>query len=125
MSITYKIDPDRKAIFVYGTGALTKQAVLGYFSDLFRDADFNPDYDHLIDYSAITEVDMDSVDLVELVETTKSSDPRKGRIAFVIGNLAGREFLANFYTELAHLSKGQTMQSFKTREEAESWLGLT
>jgi len=102
---------------------LTKQAVLGYFSDLFSDPDFNPVYDHLIDYSAITEVDMNSVDMVELVETTKSSDPRKGRVAFVIGPLVGREFLAKFYTELAHLSKGQTMQSFKTRKDAESWLG--
>jgi len=124
MPISFEIDSSQKAVFVTGTGALTKVAILGYLKELFQDPGFDPTFNHLIDYTNISEVAINSGDLMELVESTKSSDPREGKIAFVVGDNEGRYFLSNFYTEFSRLAKGQDMQSFETVEAAKEWLGL-
>lgn len=124
MPITFEIDSDHKAVFVTGTGNLTKAAISGYLKELFQDPAFDPTFCHLIDYSEISEIEVDTNDLVEIVEATKSSDPRKGKIAVVIGDNLGRSFLADFYVEFSRLAKGQEMRSFETADAAKAWLEL-
>jgi hypothetical protein len=99
---------------------MTNDDVLEHHRSLRNDPDFDPTYRQIVDMSGITD-DLVDVATKELVSRDQifARGARRAWVAtenYTFG-------MARMYTVAAN-GQGQSVQVFRTRKEAEDWLGL-
>ena len=120
MPATYSIDSERKLVISRAWGVMTSADVREHRRALRSDPSFDRTYRELVDMSGITE---DLVDLGAKQEISQDQLFVPGvRRAWVAP--ADYPFaMARMYAKAAE-KQGQVIGVFRTRKEAEEWLGL-
>lgn len=121
MPVSYTIDVERKLVISRAWGAMTDDDVRDHARLLRADPLFDPTYSQLLDMTGISK---------DLVHTnTKQESSSYGQL-FATGVrrawVASSDYtfgMARMYAVAAE-RLGQTIGVFRTREEAEKWLGL-
>lgn len=120
MPITYEIDPEQRLVVTRIWGPATESDVAKHNQSLRTDPQFDPHYRQLADMSGVTEL-LVSTKVIE--ETAHDQYFAPGvRRAFVASDDAAFG-LARMFALYAE-GVGQTIQVFRDRAAAESWLGL-
>jgi hypothetical protein len=120
MPATYSIDVERKLVISRAWGAITDDDVREHARVLRADPLFDPTYRQLVDMTGITK---------DLVDTNTKQESSHGQL-FAPGVrrawVASADYtfgMARMYSVTAE-RLGQTIGVFRTRSEAEKWLGL-
>jgi hypothetical protein len=120
MPATYSIDVERKLVISRAWGAITDDDVREHARILRGDPLFDPTYRQLVDMTGITK---------DLVDTNTKQESSHGQL-FAAGVrrawVASADYtfgMARMYSVTAE-RLGQTIGVFRTRNEAEKWLGL-
>lgn len=117
MPFHYKIDIDAGVVVSSAIGSLNSQEVEDLRAELSVDASFDPEFDHLIDLSAVTELQVEAADIKSLAETRVFNQDSKTALVGDRDLLYGmsRVFQAwrdnDTYTEV-----------FRSMDEARQWL---
>jgi hypothetical protein len=118
---TYSIDVERKLVLSRAWGVMTDEDVLEHARMLRADPLFDPTYRQLLDMSGITE---------DRVHTNTKQESSTYSQLFASGVrrawIASADYtfgMARMYAVAAE-RHGQTIGVFRTRSEAEKWLGL-
>jgi hypothetical protein len=68
MSVRYVIDKERRLVITSGSDRVTFAEAKAHQDQLLSDPDFNPEFDQLIDMTAVTDLDV-SVDEIRMLVT--------------------------------------------------------
>ena len=118
--LQYRIDQERRIVWLTGTGAVTLEEVLRDQDRLRADPDFKPDYALLADYRG---ADLAALDAARMrVIAARSPLSPSVRRAFVVRGKAnfglGRMF--ETYNQLS--TRAATVRIFQDLDEALAWL---
>jgi len=122
MPCRYRIDAERRLVITTAWGRMTFAEMQAHQDQLAADPHFNPEFNQLVDATAITEANI-SVDEAKMLASRRLFSPTSRR-AFLGSGLsilaAGRLMQA-----FAHIAKGREQISvFHERNAALKWLGL-
>jgi hypothetical protein len=119
MPIDCHVDPARRLIIWTGRGRATDDELLAVDRLMRQHPDARPDFNHLQDYSAVTEADVSPQTLRTLATQPPFFAPTSKRA------IVGRGPLMFGNTRMFELQRGSVagiFRFFETREEAERWL---
>jgi hypothetical protein len=116
---TYLIDLERKLVISRAWGAMTDSDVREHQRNLRTDPRFDPTYRQLVDMSGITE-DLVGIETKREISSDQIFAPgvRRAWVASPDYSFG----MARMYA-IAAERQGQTIGVFRTRSEAEEWLG--
>lgn len=120
MAATYVIDEARRLVSSKASGTLTAAEIFDHQARLRADKAFKPDFRQIIDFTEVTEVNLQPDDMYRIAD---GSPFRAGaRRAFIIRRplLYGLARMFQILTE-AHEAE---IKIFCSVEEANEWLGL-
>ena len=122
MPVRYVILKDRRLVITTAEGRVTVDEVKAHQDQLLNDPDFNPEFDQLIDGTAITAVDMSVNDIRMAVDRKLfSSTSRRALVAtrpFIYG-------MARMMATYLEMSKAASPASvFRDFPSALKWLGI-
>lgn len=120
MPSSYEIDVPRRLVITRIWGVATDEDVLGHNRRLRADPLFDPSFRQLADMSDITQT-LVSTDTINQVSRGTLFTPGTQR-AFVSSQDLVFGLLRKY--ELQADNWGQTVRVFRSRKEAEDWLGL-
>lgn len=69
MPVVLKIDPQRRIVYSAFYGSITDAEVAGHRSAIASDPDFNPAFNEVVDFSAVTEVNLSESTLSVMAQT--------------------------------------------------------
>jgi len=121
MSITYKIDGNRRIVFTAMAGALSFRQLVAQAVALQSDPRFHSSFCELVDVRGVTESDLSFREMVELAQTIDPFSPAARRAI-----VAGNELMygtSRMYQSI--LDDESNIQVFRTMEEAREWLDIT
>jgi len=121
MSITYKIDGNRRIVFTAMAGALSFRQLVAQAVALQSDPRFHSSFCELVDVRGVTESDLSFREMVELAQTIDPFSPAARRAI-----VAGSELMygtSRMYQSI--LDDESNIQVFRTMEEAREWLDIT
>jgi hypothetical protein len=121
MSITYKIDGNRRIVFTAMAGALSFRQLVAQAVALQSDPRFHSSFCELVDVRGVTESDLSFREMVELAQTIDPFSPAARRAI-----VAGSELMygtSRMYQSI--LDDESNIQVFRTMEEARKWLDIT
>ena len=120
MAWDYTIDREKKLVISTATGAFTAPDAFAHQNKLRSDPNFNQDFSQLLDFSAVTSVQIYSESIVQLAHATIYSE--KSRRAFVVRD-ALTFGLARMFGTYRDIAKGkEKIRIFEGPNEAVQWL---
>ena len=84
MPASYKVDKERRLVMSCGSGALTREDILGHQERLSKDPDFDPDFSQLADVTQVTKVELSTQDMQTISQRHLFS--RHSRRAILVKN---------------------------------------
>lgn len=122
MPSRYRIDKEQRLVISAGWDRVSCAEILAHRDQLAGDPDFSPDFDQLVDGTAVTALDI-SLDEARTIASRTIFSP-KSRRAFVANNLIILG-LARMMETYARIGKGrEQVKVFHNGDEALKWLGL-
>lgn len=122
MSVHYTIDSAQRTIFVSATGDLNRSMLETAFDQMCADPAFDPLFDTCADFSAVSYLDLDMVDIQKLVAHTMCEKIDRGRFAIITGEDQGRYSLGVYFKALSESVHETRQRIFRTAAEAQAWL---
>jgi len=119
MPAFYKIDKERRLVISTGAGILTMAEILAHQKKLGNDPDFDPGFSQLIDFSQVSELDLDASDIRVLAQRSIFS-PRSRRAFIMPTELAYG--LGRMYGMLRESAGEHGIGVFRDLEEALDWI---
>ena len=117
---TYSIDVERRLVISLAWGVMTSSDVREHRRALRNDPLFDPNYRELVDMTGITE---DRVDLGAKQEISQTQLFALGVRRAWVASTDYAFGMARMYAKAAE-KQGRVIGVFRTRKEAEDWLGL-
>jgi|KBSMisStandDraft_5_1062788.scaffolds.fasta_scaffold248345_2 hypothetical protein len=121
MPATYEIDVARRLVLSHGWGVFTEQDLLGHYTRLSMDPDFQPTFSQLADLRAVERAELRKEFLRR--HALENLFDRYARRAVVVSSAEHYE-LARIYAEFAQYAPNN-VHVFRDMHDAEEWLGLT
>ena len=121
MPLRYWIDKERRLVVLTGSGILTFQEVKEQQDRLLQDPDLNPDFDQLVDLTAVTIYDV-TVDEAKTLARRQVYSPTSRR-ALVARDAATYGLARMMQTHRAIAKVQSEARVFYDRKEALEWLG--
>jgi hypothetical protein len=120
MPITYTVDPVLRMVFTRAEGILTETETSDVYRRIKEDPAFDPGFSQLCDLTVAEEIQTSAPYLRELAR--QSIFAKGARRAFVTSQLFhyGLARMLQSFCEI----EGTEIGVFKSKEEAEAWLGL-
>ena len=119
MSASYRIDKERRLVMSTGTGALTKEDILGHMDRISKDPDFDPDFSQLVDFRQITGVEFGPEDVRQFAQRSIYSSCARRAILVKDDLQFGLARMFEIYREL----NGESgIRVFRTLDEAMDWI---
>ena len=115
MPVVLKIDPHRQVVYSAFYGKLTETEMLGHRDMIAADPDVKPHFNEIVDFSAVTEVDISDSSLAGMAANPSLYDESVFHIVVAPADLLFR--IASKYKDLARLSRPNLLV-VRTREEA-------
>ncbi len=120
MPVSIIIDPEQRLVVTLGSGIVTDAELLRARQRLLDDPAFDPNYDSIWDFYAITEAQVTKEIVAELVASSPASDKPICR-AVVMSKQAGpMKAIMNFLTLTRRASR--RIAAFPDRASAERWV---
>jgi hypothetical protein len=114
MAVTYSIDRESKVVFTGFSGIFTDADVWQLIDQLRKDPAYDPEFNELIDCSAVTE---NRVTAAALGAVESSPVPRRAVVAPSDANYGVSRIFQS-------LQPDQKIEIFRTLDEAKKWLGI-
>ena len=122
MPCRYVIDKERRLVISAGWDCVTTEELKAHRAQLAKDPEFDPDFDQLVDGTAVTNLEISMAE-AKVFASQSVFSPRSRR-AFVASNLLILG-LARLMETYARMGKGREQVSvFHDRATALKWLGL-
>jgi hypothetical protein len=124
LPVGYTIDHERRLVITSGSGCITFAEVKAQYDQMLSDPAFNPDFNQLIDGTAITTLDL-SVDEVRTIVQRKVFSPTSRRaLVATLPAVFGVLRMAGTYHEVSNAAAA-TICVFHDIPSASKWLALT
>ena len=126
MPIDYRIDPERRIVWVEGRGTVTDADVFGYQQDVWSRSEVSG-YDELVDMTAVDHIALPSADRVqELARLSAGMDSRGPSRLAVVAPSDAAFGIGRMYQTHRELDPRSTKEVgvFRTRAEALAFLGI-
>ena len=122
MPINYSIDKDRRLVITTPSGRVTFAEFQAYQDRLADDPEFNPEFDQLVDGTAVTLLDI-TIEEAKIIAERKvfSSASRRAFVA-TSSDVSGMTRVAQNY--LKKMNAPTRIQLFSDVPSALKWLGL-
>jgi hypothetical protein len=118
MSMSYRIDPQRRLVLTRGWGVLSAQELLDITSQILVDPRFDPTYRSLGDLREVTQIDMDTLATAHTAATPLFLPGTRRAIVATSDAVFG---MARMFASFAERA-GQEVRVFRELHHAEAWL---
>jgi len=118
MAVSYAIDKERKLVLSVGSGVLTKEDILAHQQRLLKDADFEPSFAQISNFTAVTETNLNAADVRAIAAATIFS--ARSRRALLVSTNEQFE-LGRMFASLREAHGEYGVRVFRDREEAMNW----
>jgi hypothetical protein len=120
MSADFRVLPQHRLVFSYGTGVFTRGDFLDHMARLSRDPQFKPDFDQIVDCRSLTFM-LSTEEIRDLAGRSVFS--AQSRRAFIASS--DLQFgLNRMFATYNEMTLQQKVMVFRHLPEALSWLGL-
>lgn len=119
MPAGYTIDKARRLVMSFGSGVVTKTDIVAHRRKLMSDPDFDPSYSQIMDFSGVTDVDMEPSDIRDLA-TEHIFSPTSRRA--IIAKTTAVYGLARIFEIHRDMRGERGIRVFRDREEAFAWV---
>jgi hypothetical protein len=121
MPADFYIDVTRRTVFSRGYDRIDYAACCDHMERLLGSADFNPEFNQLLDFRLVKEIVVSSEEIVMLAARTVFS-PRSNRAFVVVSDL--HFGLARMFGSYRECAGDQGIRLFRDMESALAWLAL-
>jgi hypothetical protein len=119
MPVSYAIDKQKRLVVTCAWGTCTAEDALEFRRQILKDPNFDPSFDQLADFSAVTTIDITPAE-VRMLAGGNIFSPYSRRAIVVQGQLAFG--LARIFETLRGLRGDHHVRVFHTRDEALAWI---
>ena len=120
MPVTVTIDPERRLTITIGEGVVTDEEFLRAREQLLANPAFNPAFDRIWDFHAITEARVTEAVAAQLVATSPNSEIPICRAVVVSERAAPMPAILDFINRIRQANR--RIAAFPDRECAEKWI---
>ena len=123
MPVTVTIDPERRLTITIGEGVVTDEEFLRAREDLLANPVFDPSFDRIWDFTAITEAQMSEAVVEHLVATSPNSDRPICRAIVVSERATPMAYILDFMNRFRQANR--RIAAFPDRDGAEKWIATS
>ena len=123
MPVTVIIDPERRLTVTTGEGVVTDEEFLRAREDLLANPVFDPAFDRIWDFSAITEARVSEAVVARLVATSPNSDRPICRAIVVSERATPMKYILDFINCVRQANR--RIAAFPDRDCAEKWIAAS
>jgi hypothetical protein len=123
MPVTVSIDPERQLTITIGEGVVTDEEFLRAREQLLANPAFDPAFDRIWDFSAITEAQVSEAVVAQLVATSPNSDRPICRAVVVSERATPMKYILGFMNRVRQANR--RIAAFPDRDRAEKWIATT
>ena len=123
MPVTVVIEPERRLTITTGEGVVTDEEFLRAREDLLANPVFDPAFDRIWDFSAITEARVSEAVVARLVATSPNSDRPICRAIVVSERANPMKYILGFINCVRQANR--RIAAFPDRECAEKWIATS
>ena len=124
MPVKYKIVSDQKFVYVKATGEVTADEIMIEGARMFTDSEWINGFNILCDYRKITEFDLKSSDLSQIVEQDKNNEPLFDKSKYAIVADSDLVFGISRMWEILSENNLITTMIFRNTIDSLRWLNL-
>lgn len=123
MPVTVTVYPERRLTITTAEGVVTDEEFFRAREQLLANPAFDPAFDRLWDFSAITEAQVSEAVVAELVATSPNSDRPICRAVVVSERATPMKYILNFMNRVRQANR--RIAAFPDRDSAEKWIATT
>lgn len=120
MPVTYTIDPERRLTVTYGEGVVTDGDFLRARERLLADPSFDPTFDRIWDFYAVSEAHVSEGVASSLVASSPGSEKPICRAVVMSGRAGPLKATIDFITRMRQAQR--RIAAFPDRKSAEEWI---
>ena len=120
MPVTVTIDPKRRLTITIGEGVVTDEEFLRAREQLLADPAFDPAFDRIWDFYAITEARVSEAVAAQLIATSPNSERPICRAVVVSERAAPMTAILDFINRIRQANR--RIAAFPDRDRAEKWI---
>lgn len=122
MPLRYLIDKERRLVLTTGWDRLTFAQTQAYQDQLWNDPEFNPEFNQLVDLSALTGLGMSVDETKQIAKRSGFSEGSRRALVAPDAAVFGMSRLFGVYNEMSNTPS--QIQVFRDLPSALKWLGL-
>ena len=123
MPVTVTIDPERRLTITTGEGVVTDEEFLRAREQLLANPAFDPAFDRIWDFYAITEAQVSEAVVAQLIATSPNSERPICRAVVVSERAAPMKSILDFINRIRQANR--RIAAFPDRDRAEKWIATT
>ena len=123
MPVTVTVYPERRLTITTAEGVVTDEEFLRAREQLLANPAFDPDFDRLWDFFAITEAQVSETVVAQLVATSPNSDRPICRAIVVSERATPMKYILDFMNRVRQANR--RIAAFPDRDSAEKWIAVT
>jgi hypothetical protein len=120
MPVTVTIDPERRLTITTGEGVVTDEEFLRARDHLLANPAFDPDFDRIWDFHAITEARVSEAIAARLIDTAPNSEKPICRAVVVSERTPPMKAILDFINRIRQTNR--RIAAFPDRDRAEKWI---
>jgi hypothetical protein len=123
MPVNVTIDPERRLTITVGEGVVTDEEFLRAREQLLANPAFDPAFDRIWDFTAVTEAQMSDEVVARLIATSPNSERPICRAVVVSERPAPMKYILDFINCTRQANRG--IAAFPDRDHAEQWIATS
>jgi hypothetical protein len=123
MPVTVTIDPERRLTITTGEGVVTDEEFLQAREQLLVNPAFDPAFDRIWDFHAITEAQVSEAVVARLVATSPNSERPICRAVVVSERTTPMKYILDFINRVRRANR--RIAAFPDRDRAEEWIATS
>jgi hypothetical protein len=123
MPVTVSIDPERQLTITIGEGVVTDEEFLRAREQLLANPAFDPTFDRIWDFHAVTEARVTEAVAAQLIDTSPNSEIPICRAVVVSERTAPMTAILDFINRIRQTNR--RIAAFPDRDRAEKWIATT
>lgn len=120
MPVTVTIDPEQRLTITTGEGVVTDEEFLRARERLLADPAFDPAFDRIWDFYAITEAQVSEAVVAQLISTSPNSEKQICRAVVVSERAGPMTAILDFINRIRQTNR--RIAAFPDRDRAEKWI---
>ena len=121
MPISYRIDPERRLLFIQGTETLSAADLIDLRDRLMNEKSLTPGFNRLFDFRRITRHELSGDDIRTILTSSHFGAPERRAVVVSQDVTFG---IIRMFSAYAKDDVGSMIRVFRDFEEACTWLGI-